>query len=413
MKRRIFGKTNQEVSILAFGAMRLPVIDEVNHHINEGPAIQMIRSAIDAGVNYVDTAYPYHGKSFSEGGAGEPLVAKALRDGYRERVKLATKLPSWLVKSRADMDRLLDEQLQRLETSHIDFYLVHALNKGLWKNLKALGVGEFLDAALADGRIGHAGFSFHDDQKTFLEIVDGYDWSFCMFQYSYLDEQYQAGRAGLDYAASKGLGIAVMEPLRGGSLAGPLPPRAQEILDRAETQRSPVDWALRWVWNHPEVAVVLSGMSAQEQVDENVRIAATAEANTLTEDELSRIDQVKEIFRSTIKVPCTACGYCMPCPHGVDIPTNFSVYNNYFLLDGSEGQAAHRLSTIRSLGYSLFGPARADACVACGLCEEHCPQQIAIPAELEKVADLFANAPENGILAELQARTENADRQGC
>ena len=409
MQRRSFGKTNEEVSVLAFGAMRLPTIDGVNHRIDEDKAVSMIRHAIDEGVNYVDTAYPYHGNSLTTGGNSEPLVGKALRDGYRDKVKLATKLPSWLVRSREDMDRLLNEQLERLETDCIDFYLVHALNKKLWAKMKELGVGEFLDAAVEDGRIGHAGFSFHDDQKTFFEIVDGYDWSFCMFQYSYLDENYQAGKAGLDYAASKGLGIAVMEPLRGGSLAGPLPPKAQEVFDGAETERSPVEWALRWIWNHPEVSVVLSGMSAMDHVEENVRIAKEADAESLTDDELERIDQVKEIFAESIKVPCTACGYCMDCPHGVDIPANFNFYNQYFLLDGSDGATRHRVMTVVQRGFSIFADNGADSCTACGVCEEHCPQGIVISEEMEKVAELFKNAPENAVVAEIRARAKSAD----
>jgi len=394
MQQRTFGKTGQEVSILGFGAMRLPTVDGVNHHVDEDRAVALIRSAIDGGVSYVDTAYPYHGESMGQGGRSEPVVAMALRDGYRARVKLATKLPTWLAQSRADMDRLLDEQLRRLETSSIDFYLIHALSLPMWKRVQALGVGEFLDQARKDGRIGHAGFSFHDEQQAFAPIVDGYDWSFCMFQYSYLDESYQAGRAGLKYAAERGLGVAVMEPLRGGVLAGGLPPRAQEVFDGAAVKRSPVEWALRWIWDHPEVGVVLSGMSEPAHVQENLRIASSARAGELTADELERVERVRQVFAETIKVPCTACGYCMPCPAGVHIPKNFAAYNNYFLLDGSERAAAHRHVAAMPRGLMVTPPERAEECVACGACLEHCPQSIAIPDELGRVAEHFANLPE-------------------
>lgn len=390
MKRRLFGKTGQEVSILGFGAMRLPTVGGLNHQVDEDRAVALIRSAIDGGVSYVDTAYPYHSESMAQGGQSEPVVARALRDGYRARVKLATKLPTWIVRTRQDMDRLLDEQLGRLETSCIDFYLVHGLSLSSWERVRDLGVAEFLDQAQRDGRIGHAGFSFHDEQKAFFPIVDGYDWSFCMIQYSYLDEAYQAGRAGLDYAAARGLGVAVMEPLRGGVLAGGLPPRAEEVFDGAEVKRSPVEWALRWIWNHPQVGVVLSGMSAPEHVQENLRFAASAEADGLTDDELQRVERVREIFAETIKVPCTACGYCMPCPAGVHIPKNFAAYNNYFLLDGSERAAAHRSVAAMHWTFTVPQSERAEACVACGQCLEHCPQGIAIPDELQRVAEHFA-----------------------
>lgn len=378
---RKFGKTNEMVSALGFGCMRLPIIGSDPTNIDEAKAIQMIRHAIDSGVNYVDTAYPYHGTGFTHGGASEPFVAKALKDGYREKVKLATKLPSWLIKTRADMDKYLNEQLERLETDAIDFYLVHSLNAGVWPVLKAAGISDFLDQALKDGRIKYAGFSFHDQAGLFKEIVDYYDWSFCQIQFNYLDEEYQAGREGLEYAAKKGLGIAIMEPLRGGNLAN-LPKEAADRIDQADIKRTPAEWALRWVWNHPEVSVVLSGMSTMDHVTENLKVAQAAQANSLTAKELAIIDAVKNLFKERIKVNCTACAYCMPCPAGINIPGCFSTYNDYWVFDASPA-AKER--------YQIWSKISAPAskCAECGKCEAHCPQGIAIREELKQVKDLF------------------------
>lgn len=376
-----YGKTNEMVSILGFGCMRLPIIDDDPTHIDAEKAIPMIRHAIDAGVNYLDTAYPYHGTGFASGGASEPFVAKALKDGYRERVNLATKLPSWLIKTRADMDKYLNEQLERLETDHIDFYLVHSLNTTVWPVLKEAGIGEFLDQAIKDGRIRHAGFSFHDQAGLFKEIVDYYDWSFCQIQYNYLDEDYQAGKAGLEYAAKKGLGIAVMEPLRGGNLVN-LPKKAYQVIDQADVKRTPAEWALRWVWNHPEVSIVLSGMSTMEQVVENIKVAQQAQENSLTAKEVGIIDAIKNIFKAGIKVNCTGCAYCMPCPANINIPGCFSTYNDYWVFDCTPA-AQKRYGMLSKIA------APASKCVECGKCESHCPQGITIREELKNVRQLF------------------------
>ena len=275
MLYRKFGKTNEMVSALGFGCMRLPILPGGDQSkIDYDKATKLVRFAIDEGVNYIDTAYPYHGTGMGGGGASELFVAKALKDGYREKVKLATKLPSWLIKTREDMDKYLNEQLQRLETDSIDFYLIHALNADTWAVLKNLGISEFLDSAIKDGRIKYAGFSFHDKLPLFKEIVDYYDWSFCQIQYNYLDENFQAGTEGLKYASKKGLGVTIMEPLRGGKLAANLPKEALDVFDKAEIKRTPVDWALSWVWNHPEVSVVLSGMNEMNQIVENIKTAS-------------------------------------------------------------------------------------------------------------------------------------------
>ena len=381
MLYRKFGKTNEMVSALGFGCMRLPIIGNDPTNIDEDKAIKMIRYAIDSGVNYVDTAYPYHGTGFAQGGASEPFVAKALKDGYRERVNLATKLPSWLIKTRADMDKYLEEQLARLETDVIDFYLVHALNADVWPVLKAAGITDFLDQAIKAGKIRYAGFSFHDKSELFNEIVNYYDWSFCQIQYNYLDEDYQAGSKGLEYAAKKGLGITIMEPIRGGNLVN-LPKQATAIIEQADVKRTPAEWALRWVWNHAEVSVVLSGMTSMEQVVENIKLAQEAQPNSLTAKEVAIIDAVKTLFKEKIKVNCTACAYCMPCPAGINIPGYFSTYNDYWVFDALP-------ATKQRYKFLSKTAAPASKCLECGKCESHCPQGIAIRKELKNVIELF------------------------
>lgn len=385
MLYRDFGKTNEKVSVLGFGCMRLPVIGDDPTNIDEENAINMIRHAIDQGVNFIDTAYPYHGLSLDQGGQSEPLVAKALKHGYREKVKIATKLPSWAIEKREDMDKILNEQLKRLATDSIDFYMVHGINNTYWENLKEMGIEEFLDEAIAEGRIKHAGFSFHDRIELIKEVIDHYDWSFCLIQYNYLDDAYQAGKEGLEYAYEKGLGIAVMEPLRGGQLAANIPKDVQEAFDQADVKRSPVEWALRWIWNHPEVSVVLSGMSGIDQVEENLKIAGEAQSNSLTNKEFEIINQAKSAFKEKLEINCTGCGYCLPCPAGVDIPENFARYNNYYLFGNPETKGLYQFE------YEAFimEGKRASSCIECGNCEEHCPQGIPITHEMKKVKELY------------------------
>ncbi len=298
MLYRKMKKAEPELSILGFGCMRLPTKD--TGQIDEEQATGMIRYAIDHGVNYVDTAYPYHN------GESEPVVGRALSGGYREKVHLATKLPSWLIRSREDMDKYLDEQLARLRTNHIDFYLIHGLNRPFWENLSVLGVTDFLTDAIADGRIRYAGFSFHDNVMLFKEIVDAYDWTFAQIQYNFMDEHYQAGTEGLEYAAEKGLGIVVMEPIRGGLLARELA-GISEIWKKAKVQHPAAEWALRWVWNHPEVSVVLSGMSTPEQVRQNVAAAKSGFPYSLSRTELSLFGKVRKELEKRIPIPCTGC----------------------------------------------------------------------------------------------------------
>ena len=378
MLYRKMNKVKSDLSILGFGCMRLPVTKDGN--IDEKQATEMIRFAIDHGVNYVDTAYPYHN------GESEPFLGRALQGGYREKVNLATKLPSWLIKSRADMDHYLDEQLKRLQTDHIDFYLVHGLMRPFWENLRSLGVTDFLDDAIADRRIRYAGFSFHDELELFKEIVDSYDWSFCQIQYNFMDEKNQAGTEGLRYAADRGLGIVIMEPLRGGMLTKDIP-SINQIWRKAPVQRSLSEWALRWVWNHPEVTVVLSGMSSFEQVQQNVAYAESGLANSLSQEELNLFREAEIEYKKRIKVPCTGCRYCMPCSSNVSIPECFEMYNQGCMFDASD---AANVNYDIVLGGMLTGsPGFASQCQECGDCEEKCPQGIPIREHLKKVAAYF------------------------
>jgi hypothetical protein len=377
MLYRQAGKTGQLLSILGFGCMRLPTLEGKAHLIDVEKAQAMVDYAIHHGVNYFDTAYVYHSEVPFHAGMSELFLGHAL-GAQRQKVQVATKLPSWFVNSRADMDRFLDEQLGRLQTNHIDFYLVHALTEQLWQKLSQLGLAAFLDAALADGRIKHAGFSFHDEAPLFKPIVDAYDWSFCQMQYNFMDEDFQAGRAGLEYAASKGLGVIIMEPLRGGGLATRIPEEVQALWNQSRVQRTAAEWALRFVWNRPEVSVVLSGMTEPWQMEENVRIADQGLPNSLTAEELALIQQAKAFYQARTRVNCTSCGYCLPCPNGVNIPANFLQLNN--------------LAIYRDRGAAEFfyfhllkEEQRASHCEECGHCEDLCPQHIPIPARLKDV----------------------------
>jgi len=362
MEYRQFVDLAWKPSALGFGCMRLPT-ENGNENINEDEATEMLAYAIDHGVNYVDTAYPYHG------GNSEPFVGRFLENGYREQVKLATKLPCWKIEERGDFDRYLDEQLERLRTDHIDFYLLHALREATWHDVRDLGVLEWAEDALADGRIDYLGFSFHDEYEVFEEIVDAYDWTFCQIQYNYMDIKTQAGRKGLKYAASKGLAVVIMEPLLGGRLVDP-PERIETIWQEAATERSPADWALQWLWDQPEVAVVLSGMTAMSHVKENVASADVSGVGALTEAEHELIDRVRSAYNELCPIPCTQCNYCMPCPHGVDIPQNLDAYN--------QGVMYEKPDAARDSYQFIDEENRASACVDCDECEEKCPQMIPI-----------------------------------
>lgn len=313
-----------ELSILGFGCMRLPVKED--GIIDEKRAMNQVRYAIDNGINYFDTGWIYHM------GESESFLGRALADGYRGKIKLATKLPSWLVKSRKDMDYFLNAQLERLKTDHIDYYLIHGIAGEMWDKLEALDVIDFLDRAKSDGRIINAGFSFHGLIEDFKRIVDTYPWIFCQIQYNFMDENNQAGTEGLKYAVSKDLGMVVMEPLLGGNLASQVPPEVQEIWNEAAVKRTPAEWALRWIWNHPEVTVVLSGMNQESHIEENLILADTTYPNSLTEAEIHLVSRVEQKYRQFRKISCTSCRYCMPCPSKVNISECFETYNNLYML---------------------------------------------------------------------------------
>ena len=337
MQYRKFGKSDWQASVLGFGCMRFPTIGEDSGQIDQDKTNEMIWRAIEGGVNYFDTAYVYH-KQHSEIALGN-----ALAGGWRDKVRIATKLPVWLAEKADDFDRMLDEELQRLQTDVIDFYLMHALDAESWKKVQNLGLLKRAEAAIADGRIRHVGFSFHDNLDTFKQIVDGYGkWDFCQIQYNYMDIEFQAGKAGLKYAANRGLAVVIMEPLRGGKLAADLP-AAMPLWAQAEKKRTPADWALQWLWNQPEISLVLSGMSTLEQVEQNLASANESRVGLLTTEELALIERVRETLSGLSPVDCTRCEYCLPCPSGVAIPRVFDYYNRaavYDDLDGTREQYA-------------------------------------------------------------------------
>ena len=373
MQYRDFGRTGVKVSPLGFGIMRLPSDAEGN--VNEQESIKMIRAAIDGGLNYIDTAFNYHG------GNSEKITGKALLDGYRDKVNLATKAPAWLFKSGEDFDTILDKQLERLQTDHIDFYLLHAMNAiAFEKKVMRYGVLERAEKAKAEGKIKYLGFSFHDKLEVFKNICDSYNWDFCQIQLNYLDTKYQAGIEGLKYAAAKGMGVSIMEPLRGGFLVN-VPKPVEKLF--AESGKSAAEWGLDYLWNMPEVSVVLSGMSTMEQVEQNLSYAARSSVGMFDKNDEEIIKKAQDVYASYDTIPCTGCSYCLPCPSGVGIPYNFLVYNNYQVNDDFEYEKKRYNEWV-----TVFGK-KASGCVGCGKCEEMCPQHIKITEKLKTVAKTF------------------------
>lgn len=387
------GSITDNVSALGFGAMRMPS--------SRTESINMIRYAIDNGVNYVDTAFMYHG------GQSEVIVGKALLDGYREKVTLTTKSPLMMVKTREDFDKRLKKQLRRLKVNP-DIYLFHGMNKNRLEKVKNLNLIEKMEEAKAEGKFKYIGFSFHDSFDSFKEIIDFYDWDCCQIQHNYLDVDFQAGINGLKYAASKNIPVIIMEPIRGGQLVIPQDkldskPEIKKVLDQSSVKRSMADWALQFLWNQPEVSVVLSGMSTMQQVIENVESANNSGINTLTKEELETISYLREAFKKYFVVPCTNCGYCMPCPNGVNIPTINRLVNEAAFWGTAQGplvlyfygglaKTQEELEQKRAAGEEAEGAQT--LCIQCGECLEKCPQEINIPDIMEKANLIFKDGKE-------------------
>jgi len=365
MNYRTNPQNGDKLSTLGFGCMRFLK--------DEKEVEKQIIYAIENGVNYFDTAYIYPNS--------EAVLGRVLSQGYRKRVKIATKLPPYLVKKYEDLDKIFHKELNRLQTDFIDYYFIHMLTDvNIWNRLVNLGILKWVEEKKQKGQIKNIGFSYHGGKEEFIKLVDAYNWEFCMIQYNFPDEHNQAGKSGLQYAASKELPIMIMEPLRGGKLVNNLPQEVYDIWKDAYVKRSPAEWAFRWIWNHPEVTVVLSGMNSMEMIEENIRVASDAKANSFTEDDFALFQSVRDIFREKIKVPCTGCNYCMPCPSGVDIPTCFSCYND-IKVEGKFGAIKKYMmqTSMRPEAHN------ASLCLNCGKCERHCPQNIAIREELAKV----------------------------
>jgi predicted aldo/keto reductase-like oxidoreductase len=373
--------TGDELSILGYGCMRF---QKRLGQVDMADVDAQMARALEAGVNYFDTAYIYPG---NEKVVGTVLGRVDEKGKRRDRVHVATKLPSMLAKAPGDADRMFATSLERLGMEHVDYYLMHNLTDlAGWERLRGLGIEDFIAREKRSGRIRHIGFSWHGNLHEFRKVLDAYPWEFCQIQYNYLDENFQAGTEGLRYAASKGIGVIVMEPLRGGLLTARMPKAAAEVLDawtkQTGVQRSPAEWGLRWVWNHPEVGLALSGMNAAAQVSENTRVASDARPDSLTDAELDVVARVADVFRSLVKVNCTGCSYCMPCPYGVDIPLCFAFYNSFAMFGEFHAKMTYAFNT-RTRGGQRHA---ASACKKCGACAKKCPQHLAIPELLGDVA---------------------------
>ena len=362
-------KYGNQLSILGFGCMRFP---QKLGRIDMGETERELMTAFEAGVNYYDTAYIYPG---SEAAVGEIFE----KNQIREKVYIATKLPHYLVKSIADLDKIFDEELRRLRTDYVDYYLMHMLtDTETWDRLKKLGIEEWITKKKESGAIRQLGFSYHGNSEMFCALVDAYDWDFCQIQYNYMDEHSQAGRRGLYHANQKGIPVIIMEPLRGGKLVNRLPDSAKKIFEEYKIKRTPAQWAFRWLWNQPEVTVVLSGMNSDEMVRDNIQTASTVEVGELGEDEEQMLKEVVKAINAKMKVGCTGCGYCMPCPKGVDIPGTFAAYNRRY----AEGKFWSFIEYVMCTSLRKNSTA-ASNCIKCGKCEKHCPQNIEIRKHLD------------------------------
>jgi predicted aldo/keto reductase-like oxidoreductase len=379
MLYRKLSNTGIDLSILGFGCMRLPIVDNKLSMIDYPVATEMLHYAIDHGVNYVDTAYFYHANIFGQRGESEPFVGEALSGGWRKKVYLATKMPLFHLNQKEQMESFLTEQLARLKTDYLDFYLLHGINGEVWDKMKNLGVREFLDKKKAEGKLRFPAFSFHGKADDFIRICDEYDWTFAQIQYNYMDTDFQAGYKGLKYAAGKGIGIVVMEPLKGGKLAQNVPSEMTSVFNESTIRRSPAEWALRFVWNETAVSSVLSGMHSMDQVVENIRIADEGIQDSLGKDELLMFDKLRNAMGSRIKADCTACRYCMPCASGVDIPEVLAALNSAVVWNDTNPWLT---------GYIRVN-GKAAKCTDCKECEGVCPQELAVSSLMKEAVTLF------------------------
>ncbi|MDR2643618.1 MAG: aldo/keto reductase [Planctomycetaceae bacterium] len=383
MNYRTFGKDERKVSALGIGCMRLPTTSgKTDGTVIEKEAKRMIRRGIDAGINYIDTAKVYHD------GRSEAIVGDILQDGYRKKVLIATKLPLWDVKNKNDADKIFDEQRRDLKTDRIDVYLLHNIQRSYWSTVQKNNLIEWGAKKKEAGDIGYFGFSFHDSYDFFVDVVDEYEgWDFCQLQYNYVGESVQAGRLGVNYASKRGLSVVVMEPLLGGCLANPIGKMAElfEWNQHEGFDYQPVDLALRWIWDQPQISVVLSGMSAYNQLEQNLKIASKKDYDKLSKDELSFIMYLQRVYDQSLPIKCTKCRYCMPCPDGVDIPLNFELYNNHFVMTQMKKDAA-----INKILYdSMPKKQKAISCVKCGKCEKICPQKLPIRNHMKTIQTTF------------------------
>ena len=367
MQYRTITRDKIKVSALGFGCMRLPTLQ--SGKVSKQEAVRIIRHGIDNGINYLDTAAPYHN------GDSETVVGNAMKNGYRDKVLVATKMPTWAPTKKSDLDHIFNEQQAKLQVDCIDVYLLHCLHRGLMESVQKLGMIEWIAKKKEQGKIRYLGFSFHDDLTLFREIVDLFDWDICQIQYNYVNETVQAGTEGLKYAASQGLSTIVMEPLFGGTLANPVRKLAGVF---KKHDQNPVDLALRWLWDKPEVGLVLSGMSNMDQTVQNLEVAGRSGIGTLTDDERAVISEAQTVYAESLPIACSKCGYCLPCPSGVDIPANFELYNNMTAMPDT--------ALLMKNMYGMFAPSRqASHCTECGQCEQKCPQHLTIPHYLKQV----------------------------
>ena len=378
MQYRKFRSVEKEISLLGLGVMRLPRLE--NGKADEETGIDLIRYAVDHGVNYIDTGYTYHG------GDSERIIGKALKDGYREKVLIADKLPIWLVEKEEDIQPIIEEQFSRLDVDHIDMYLIHNIVPEVWEPIKKFNVFGHLQKLKDEGRIGHIGFSFHGDYDLFTEVIDEYPWEYCQIQLNFLDKNIQAGLKGLAYARERDIDVIIMEPLKGGRLSDKVPPSVQAIWDHAAAEgiappeRTPAHWAFKWVASQPGVSLILSGMSSFAQLDENIKIFSEDDINKMSETEYAVCDEAAAEYDRKIKYQCTKCGYCMPCPQEVEIPDVIRYLNNWYAFD--------KIPSTK-LEYIEWLDGHASKCIHCRACEEKCPQRLAISEIMTDAMEQF------------------------